>query len=53
MNNRNQTKFISHKQSNVCLTRIKLSHKVNNVKRDHLTIIKSDYKSDNETLIVS
>ena len=27
-------KIIAHKQSNVCLMRIKLSHKVNNVKRD-------------------
>ena len=31
-------KIIAHKQSNVCLIHIKLSHKVNNVKRDLLTI---------------
>ena len=31
-------KIISHKQSKVCLMRIELSHKVNNVKRDLLTI---------------
>ena len=31
-------KIITHKQSNVCLMHIKLSHKVNNVKRDLLTI---------------
>ena len=32
-------KLISHKQSKVCLMLIKLSHKVNNVKHDLLTII--------------
>ena len=32
-------KIISHKQSKICLMLIKLSHKVNNFKRNLLTII--------------
>ena len=39
MNNRHKTKFISHKQNNVCLMPIKSSHKVNKVKRDLLPLL--------------
>ena len=39
MDEQSTNKIISHKQSKVCLMLIKLSHKVNNVKHDLLTII--------------